>query len=368
MKSNKLGVSTVFASCIMLLPGAVWALLLPTNVLKAAGVDDEGVAQAYYATIDPDDLRTTQDDWEEVNGFNDPVNTIVDVRGYKNDGDLGFWRSIEMVRDKRRGKRGNIAVTTVNYNSEADSLSGANQVSIVNMEFSQGPDEDDLVKFYVYAGNQARNEGERLTSTPFPAREPGRFPGDTVHYPASGPFYVPAGCYSCHGGDDDATSPMPPSGYNEGSGETNANFLAFDINTFKFGDTSQASLEAGFKKLNKAVLRADPTSATKTLIKGLYGGKGLPRDTQDLGYIPDSWEGEEPLYTQVVVPSCRLCHTTSDSKVLSLEWWQENPDKIREEVFHELTMPNSPNGYYRFWNSDEWMVLSNALDRFEQNL
>jgi hypothetical protein len=363
MKSNQLGVSTVFASCIMLLPGAVWAQLLPTNVLKAAGVDDEGVAQAYYATIDPDNLRLTQEDWKLVNGFYDPQNTVIDVRGYKNDGDLGFWRSIEMVRDKRRGKRGNIAVTTVNYLTEVDSLYGTNQVSIVNMEYSQGPEEDDLVKFYIYAGNSEDDgyvNGQRLTNT--------YFPGAHVGLPDTEPLYVPAACYSCHGGDDDATSPMPPSGYNEGSGETNANFLAFDINTFKFGDTSQASLEAGFKKLNKAVLRADPTSATKTLIKGLYGGKGLPRDTQDLGYIPDSWEGEEPLYTQVVVPSCRLCHTTSDSKVLSLEWWQENPDKIREEVFHELTMPNSPNGYYRFWNSDEWMVLSNALDRFEQNL
>lgn len=351
MKSTKLGVSAVFASCIMFLPGAVWA---QTNALKAGGVDDVGVALAYYATIDPDSQRTTQADWREVNGFNDSSNTIVDVRGYFNDGDLGFWRSIQMVKDKRRGKKGNVAFTTVNYATEEDSLAGYPQVSIVNMEYSQGPDEDDLTKFYIYAGDDdpdGYDFGERKTRTAFPN-------SDTL--------YVPAACYSCHGGDDDATSPVPPEGYNEGSGETNGTFIAFDINTFAFGVTTRASLEADIKKLNKAVLRADPTSATKTLIKGLYGGKGLPLDAQ-INYIPASWADEADLYSEVVVPSCRLCHTAADSKVLSLEWWKENPDKIREEVFHEMTMPNSPLAYDRFWEngSDQPEILLEALERFE---
>jgi hypothetical protein len=340
------------ASLCIAVPGTAWA---QTNALKAGGVDDEGVAQAYYATIDSDNLRMTQDAWKEVNGFNDPLNKVVNARGYFNNGDLGFWRSINMVRDKRPGNRGNIAFTTFNYNNEIDSIYDMNRVSIVNMEYSPGPEGDDrLVKFYVFD----EITGERKTHTVF--AEGGE------------ELYLPAACYSCHGGDDDAKSPVGPEGYNEGSGETNARFLSFDVKTVQFGVTPNApspdALEAIFKKFNKAVLRTDPTKATKALIKGLYGGKGLPRDTQDPDYVPPTWAArvdDEELYTDVIVPSCRSCHTLSDTKVLSLEWWEGNAEKIREEVFHELTMPNAPNSFNNFWtsiNPNQSQILRDWLD------
>ena len=253
-----------------------------------------------------------------------------------------------MVRDKRPGYRGNIAFTTVNYNSAAYACAGTPQGSIVNMEYSPGPDDDRIAKFYVFAPDTDFDAGARRTHTAFPNSEE---------------LYVPAACFSCHGGDDDATSPI--NSYNDGSGETNATFLLFDVATMTFDGVSQANIERTLRKFNKAVLRTDPTTATRKLIKGLYGGNGLPRNTQDLDYIPVSWQSEAQLYREVVVPSCRSCHTTSDTKVLSLAWWKANPGSIREEVFHELKMPNSPAAFERFWGSNQPTILMEALDRFE---
>jgi mono/diheme cytochrome c family protein len=315
------------------------------NFLKAGGVDDEGVATAYYNTIDPDGLRTTQDDWERENGFDDPRNTVVVAAGYFNEGDLAFYRRIEMVVDKRPGKKGNIAFTTVNYETEEDANSDVNRVSIVNMEYSPGPDGERITKFYVFDPVT----GARQTSTAFDSRNE--------------QLFVPAACFSCHGGDDDAESPL--SDYNDGSGETNATFLAFDINTMTFGNPPRADLEDEFKKFNQAVLRTNPTRATRALINGLYGGSGLPNNEQDLTYMPSSWTGEEALYHEVFVPECRSCHTTSDTKLNSLEWWKANPGKIREVVFHEQTMPNSMPSFERFWNSNQPEILDEALTRFE---
>lgn len=160
--------------------------------------------------------------------------------------------------------------------------------------------------------------------------------------------------------------PSPPlSEYNDGSGETNGTFLAFDINTMTFGNPPRADLEDEFKKFNQAVLRTNPTRATRALINGLYGGSGLPEHEQNLSYMPSSWTGEEQLYHEVFVPECRSCHTTSDTKLNSLEWWKANPGKIREVVFHEQTMPNSMPSFERFWNSNQPDILEEALTRFE---
>lgn len=344
MKARASVVGMAAASILIAVSGT--AAAVDHNFLKAGGVDDLGVANAYYDTIDPGRLRTTQADWEDVNGFNDIRNTKVVAAGYFNQGDLSFFRRIEMVVDKRPGNKGNIAFTTVNYNTEDDANRDRNRVSIVNMEYSPGPDGVRITKFYVFDP-----DGSRQTSTAFDSR------GEQL--------FLPAACFSCHGGDDDAASPLPDGfKYNDGSGETNGTFLAFDINTMTFGYPPRADLEDEFKKFNQAVLRTNPTQATRALINGLYGGSGLPRSTQDLTYIPSSWAGEEQLYREVFVPSCRSCHTTSDTKLNSLEWWKTNPAKIREVVFHEQTMPNSLPSFDRFWSSNQPTILDGALTRF----
>lgn len=182
---------------------------------------------------------------------------------------------------------------------------------------------------------------------------------------------MPAACYSCHGGDDDAEGPQP-NGYNGGSGETNSTFIAFDVNTMSFGGVDQASLEGSFKAFNEAILHTDPTSATETLIEGLYGGPGLPLAEQDTAYIPDDWKAnplDAELYREVVVPSCRLCHTASDKQLLDLAYWENNPGKIRDSVFDEAFMPNAVPSYNSFMNSvnpHQPQLLLEALERYEQ--
>jgi hypothetical protein len=355
MKTRTTVMGALIASFCIAVPSLGWAQNNPTGLLKAGGVDDEAVALAYYATIDPGNARLTQTAWKLENGFYAVGNREIVAKGYFNSGDLGFYRSIHMVRDKRQGYRGNIAFTTVNYGSEQDANAEKNALSIVNMEYSPGPDGDGerIVKFYVYAtaNDPDYADGERKTHTAFT--------------PESEELYLPAACFSCHGGDDDAQSPIDS--YGEGSGETNATFLAFDVHTMTFGTPSRASLERKFKKFNKAVLRTNPTKATKALIRGLYGGSRLPNATQS-EYVPSSWADggeDEQLYTEVIVPACRLCHTTSDTKLQSLEWWEGNASSIREVVFHEETMPNSPNAYYElFWKdgSDMPDILGDWLD------
>jgi len=134
MKTRATVVSVMVASLYIAVPGT--AVSDPHNFLKAGGVDDQGVADDYYDTIDPNKLRMTQAAWEEVNGFNDTrYNKVVVAAGYFNEGDLSFHRRIEMVVDRRPGKQGNIAFTTVNYSTEDDANADKNRVSIVNMEY-----------------------------------------------------------------------------------------------------------------------------------------------------------------------------------------------------------------------------------------
>ncbi len=353
MKKRTIIAGVLMASLSIAVPGTVFSQ--EHGFLKSGGVDDAKVAIEYYKTIDPDNLRLTQNAWLDVNGYNDTdINEVIEVKGHFSDGDLAFWRSISLVNDKRDGYEGNIAFTTANFNSEVDALNGTNPVSIVNMEYSPGPEGEPITKFYVFDV-----DGDRLRAT------------STVFVDGGEKLHLPAACFSCHGGDDDAEAPLL-NGYNDGSGETNAAFLAFDIRTMTFGGTTQASLEPGIKKLNEAVLGTDPTKATRKLVKGLYGGAGLPRDTQDLDYIPTSWVGEEDLYYNVIVPTCQGCHATSDTKLLSLQWWKANAASIREVVFHEQLMPDSMPAYERFWKESDQPdqpaqheIVLDALDRFE---
>lgn len=319
-------------------------------LLKANGVSTSQDAADYYATIDPGNLRLTQAAWREVNGFNDPVNEVVVVGGHKNTSDLGFWRRIEMVIDMRWGKRRNVAFTTFNFATENDAFLNQNPLSIVNMEYSPGPNGDRIAKFYIY-----NPDGTRKTST--------FFDPDGIHDPAAKEeLFLPNGCASCHGGGED---------FRAHSGKTDGGFLAFDFNVFEYGTlTSRAANEANVKKLNQGVLMTDPPSAVKSLIFGLYGGYKLPSATQNSAYMPSDW-ATEPALWKVVVTDCLGCHTLSESSVLNLNYWKLHVGSLREQVFEYQLMPNSPYANRRFWNTDpnqlptdHSQTVSDALTRF----
>lgn len=322
-----------------IIPGAVYS----GPLLKANGVSTSQDAVDYYATIDPGNLRSTQDAWREVNGFNDPVNEVVVVGGHKNVSDLGFWRRIEMVIDKRWGKRRNVAFTTFNFATENDAFLNQNPLSIVNMEYSPGPNGDRITKFYIY-----NPDGTRKAST--------FFDPDGIHDPAAKEeLFLPNGCAACHGGGED---------FRNHSGKTDGGFLAFDFNVFEYGTlTSRAANEANVKKLNQGVLMTDPPSAVKSLIYGLYGGNSLPSATQNSAYMPSSW-ATEPALWKVVVTDCLGCHTLSESSVLDLNYWKLHVGSLREQIFEYQLMPNSPYANRRFWNTNHHQIVEGALTRF----
>ena len=364
MKINSILSCALAAIFYLIFMGTVNA---QTDVLKAAGVDNAVVAKAYYKTIDPNNKRLTQNAWERFNGFQSPLNAIVKATGYFNLGDLGFYRRIEMVVDKRPGYKGNIAFTTFNYTNEADSLLEGNlkykrAASIVNMEYSPGPQGDHITKFYVYDNAKY---GKRLLKTTF--SEGGE------------ELFVPAACYSCHGGDDVEGSSVGSDGYNEGSGETNAGFIAFDHRTMSFSPNAQrGDLEPAFKKFNVAILHTDPSRGVKELVRGLYGGQRLTRRTQT-NFVPADWRngGEIELYRKVVVPSCLSCHTLSDKKLMRLSYWKNNAAKIRKVVFKTQFMPNAVPSYNRLFGifnpldpvtiREQASFLDAALRRFGSN-
>lgn len=327
-----------------IIPGTVHA----SPLLKANGVSTPQDADDYYRTIDPDNLRLTQKDWRIVNGFEDkdgnpvPGNEIVVVGGHKNVSDLGFWRRIEMVIDKRWGKRRNVAFTTFNFETEEDAINNINAKSIVNMEYSPGPNGDRITKFYIYGADGTRKNSTFFDPDPTAREE----------------LFLPNGCAACHGGGED---------FRTHSGKTDGGFLAFDFNVFEYGTTANSSTraanEANVKKLNQGVLMTNPPTAVKSLIFGLYGGYNLPSATQNSNYIPNSW-ATEPALWKVVVTDCLGCHTLSESSVLDLNYWKLHVGSLREQIFEYQLMPNSPYANRRFWNTNHHQIVQDALTRF----
>lgn len=356
---TKLSFSAALISVALLggsmIPGPAYS----GNLLKANGVSTLQDAEDYYRTIDPNNERLTQADWRAVNGFNDPMNEVVVVEGHKNVSDLGFWRRIEMVIDKRWGKRRNVAFTTYNFevgpndpnpNGLTKCCEPANAKSIVNMEYSPGPNGDRITKFYIYDAQS----GGRLNSTIF---DPDLAKAEEL--------FLPNGCAACHGGGED---------FRAHSGKTDGGFLAFDFNVFDYtgSNTNRAANEANVKKLNQGVLMTDPPTAVKSLIYGLYGGKYLPLAMQKSDYRPSDWDAEPALWN-VVVTDCLGCHTLSESSVLSLNYWKLHVGSLRENIFEYRLMPNSPYANRRFWNADPNQqhttpshsdTVRNALTRF----
>lgn len=332
-----------------------------SNLLKANGVSTEDDAKLYYKTIDPNDERCTQDQWREVNGFNASENAgkVVVVEGHKNTSDLGFWRRLEMVIDQRTDPKykGNVAFTTYNFDlgptanpkdnpGKTICCKPENAKSIVNMEYSPGPNGEKFTKFYIYDA-----DGTRKTDTIF---DPNPNKAESL--------FLPSACASCHGGGKD---------FRANGGKTGGGFLAFDFHVFQYeGDaTAQAAArlanEPGVKELNKGVLMTKPPSAVKSLISGLYG-KDLRSDTQISTYMPKDWAGAaDPIknvWKEVIVKDCLGCHTLSEQEVLTLDFWKNNVVGDLREVFKKKIMPNSPYANGRFFKTDPTQLPNNHLE------
>ena len=335
--------------------------------------------EAYYRTVDPNNERTTLDDWYAKNGF------IIDFENpnyfqacYINGADLGFARAMRI----RQNDNGDISSTVENFltleeacrNIETGDRTGL--LAAVSMEFTRPDGDDDGERrstFYVYQG----------------------IDGDTrvpeVDLDGRGPKAVPGLCNVCHGGEpQDVVAGVFPDDGNSG-----AFFLPWNLNTFIFLDQpgfTQADQEEQLREMNRLALGTVPQEnnfiqsdtgsytgdALRELVEGWYGGPGLPRSTFDGDFVPAGWipeiEGGDEgvpyyardLYLDVIEPNCSVCHllrgTDHEDRVDfdSYEKFMEYKDLTIDYVFKSGIMPGSLLTTTLFW-SDEGVEGSERL-------
>lgn len=308
--------------------------------------DSEASAFAYYWTIDPTFARLTLDGWLDANGFDSSVKGWnADAHAiYTNNYDLGFGRDMYMKfgacdsgaeglpLEQRIGKC-DVAAVVVNYAGVEAAVKGLNPIVAVAMEYSAAiGGTQRFVKFYTYAFDTRTGEFNRVES---------------VNLDRRGELYMPQACTVCHGGTPGTFDPT--TGEYSNGGDVSSAFLSFDLDSLLYSDTdpgfshksrdaalkaefTRASQEAEFKKLNVGayLTLADPPNAAgryalaRELLEGWYGGPGLPNDTFDGDFVPQTWKPEgvdgvantgddnpadaATIYADVFARNCRMCH------------------------------------------------------------
>ncbi|MFV2054897.1 MAG: PPC domain-containing protein [Thiohalomonadales bacterium] len=207
---------------------------------------------AYYNAIDPRNLRGTLAAFKSFNNnLSDIPNAV-----YVNDADLGFGRRMYLTVNPK----GSVSSCVENFapvvggvnGSLAEKLALASQgdplkvIATVCMEYSgtpgTGATADDLigrkyVKFFSYKAG-----GIRITEAELDDR---------------GNRTQPGLCNSCHGGQGNS---LLPGGVYPDNGDTGAQFLPWDLDTFKYDAdpaldaTARSALEPILKRFNQGVL------------------------------------------------------------------------------------------------------------------
>jgi hypothetical protein len=326
----------------------------PNNLIS--GSDADTFTRAYYAKIDPGGTKTNPNDpadfahWKTANGFDRPGETNTK---YGNNYDLGFGRDMHMQTGGQTGNCAScIAYYVTNYQTVEDAVNGGSPIATVAMEYSPLNDVSGVpfTKFYVFDAT-----GKILLAA------------DLDH---NGPKNVPSLCVICHNGNVTSID-------SDGNLQF-ARFIPFDIDSFNytangaFPQYQRPGNEAAFKALNKGILQTNVSQAILALTTQWYGTVGdtsLP-GTFDGSIVPSGWKSppipppdQSTLYSTVVKPYCRSCHTTRDlsDKGQQIAW--DTYDTLNNDSFfarilactpsshaHAL-MPNAKRTFARFWLS-----------------
>ena len=322
--------------------------------------EDAAVAEAYYQAVDPFRDRLSLSDWKFVNGFDDgDLAHVV----YQNDADLGFGRDMHA----RKNDDSTVASYVRNFPSVEHAVADDSLIATVAMEY--GPPEgggEYFTKFFAYGP-----DGSRILAADLDGR---------------GAKFIPGLCNVCHGGQpkrlvvDDSGEVIYPD-----DGDTQAQFLPWDLDTFKFAQDdpalTRAAQEPEFKKLNEDIALATyPAIASagkwtgavaKDLIRGWYDKGAL----FDKTYVPVSWAGNEDLYLDVFAPNCRACHINRGTNLQnqvdfgSYDKFIGYAPMIRSLVFDQGVMPLAVRTFGHFWtggNNSPARQLAEALpDEYE---
>jgi mono/diheme cytochrome c family protein len=372
-------------------------LLFPNPQMQPDGslqTNTPAYAQAYYAAIDPDNAKDSLAKWKAANGFDTATGTQV-TAVFGDSRDLGFGRRLTA----RQNADGTLAFLVENYliktgaaygfspvNLEAAIVRDPNAlVYVAAIEFSPGPEGGvSFAKFFNF--NVATGVRENM-----------------VDIDGRGDKAMPGPCIACHGGRADALTPPDASGkprfnllLNAVSG-TRGDVLGqlppFEVASFQFSTDpgyTRADQEPLLKTVNEWVLCSYPLPAPSMfpedacrraassgewqgtaagLIKGAYGGDGLPNPAYAESPAPSSWASAEQisLFETVHAPACRVCHQMrgtgmqSDIDFTTYAKFQSYAERIVATVVNRGNMPLAKLVYDTFHASPGEEMLADFL-------
>src|SRR5882672_11299366 len=395
-------------------------LLFPNPVSMNTGgfeTNTSTYATAYYAAIDPTNLKDTIDKWKTQNGFGSGGTELRAV--FRDTKDLGYGRNM----NGRTNVDGSVAFYVENYNVTPNAASGgyANALNVeaaINrdtrwhvgtnaIEWSSTPcilgvdptgcsDTVKFAKFY----NFSSKDGTRQLA---------------VDLDGNGLKAMPGPCITCHGGRGDPLTPtegnpakprfpLVENSLSRKRGDVQARLHGMNVGSFGFSPDlvgfSRTDQEATLKTFNQWILCTYPLSATSPsdptvdacrvpaglnewqgtaaeMIKSWYGGtgtNGIPGPTFLDNYVPAGWQAgvngvaAEDLYRNVVTPFCRTCHilrgtnNQSDIDFMTVAKFTGYADRIKAHVFDRGTMPLALIVYNDFWASGAPTQLANFIN------
>lgn len=371
-------------------------LQFPNPQLQTSGssqIDTLAYSQAYYEAIDPNNDKDTLAKWKAANGFGTPAGTLGEVSAI-----YGDWRDLAYGRrvTARQNIDGTIAIVADNYivNVGGDYTSDP----ALNLAAAVAQDKrwDIGATAIEYSPASGVPSATNVSFAKFYYFDPSGVRSLVANLDGRGNKSVIGVCSECHGGRGDPLTPATgsltgkalfPLVQNAASlsrGDIQAHPHPLEVDTLDFpasAGLTRAEQEAAMKTINKMILCTFPISATATpstedacrrtatanewqgeadtLIKGGYGGDGLPSPAYADIPVPASWAtvGQSALYQNVVAPACRVCHILRGAGAAagdeidfdSYAVFNGYADRIKAHIIDRGNMPLSKILYERFW-------------------
>ncbi len=274
---------------------------------------------------------------------------------YFNNGDLGLGRSMHCKKSgsatacyvtnyaDRDANQQPIFGGTAAQQQDAlqQAISNTNPIATVAMVYDPTQPAGQVVKFIVYSP-----DGSTTLTT-------AKLDNHAVHGESGTNIAVPTNCMACHGGGGSfSTSTLV----------TGAHFLPFDPYSFVYSTNSsytQSALAPSFQALNLLVYNAGATAPVQQMLQAMYGPSGpVSGTTAQPNAIPSGWQGswnQKQLYSNVVGPYCRTCHTSRDgSDELSFATYADFSAfqaDVLDQTCQSQDMPHAEQTQRNFWGS-----------------
>lgn len=295
--------------------------------IDASRIDSEAFGKAYYDTIDPNNAKTTLEDWKVANGYYAALQAgrVINTR-FRDTKDLGYGRGLQVWTDTSGNFYSfveNFQVRTVagleytDINLDALILDerqhhfGTNAIEYSTYPYGAGEPSDTgsthkFAKFYTF---DATNANPAIEDHSNETRL------NSVNLDGRGNKAMPGSCVYCHGGTvmplrannsyrDNCYNDSAATTCNGVNGDTNAKLQLLEVNSFKFWPESpytQAEQEENIKKINLAVYctypGADAAACAQAFCDAPFNpancdGMGNPTPVLPPAASSGSWSGD----------------------------------------------------------------------------